>query len=385
MIATSSYRRVAGVAGAVAEVQIWSAPDGTLLSTMETDNHPIAALEFSPDGFLLAAGTWGYHTYLWKSTNWERTHALPAPDHGTYNAVDSVAFSPNGSRVAAGARDGHVSVYDTATGALLADIETQGGGVRALEFLPDGDRIVAIGDDKLLRVLSGSAGTVQLTLNGHNAIGWCLNVLNDDIVLSGSVDGTIRAWCLDPSLTREIVEIPSRTESAEWSRDGRTLYTATFSPDGVLLATTSDDKTIRLWSVADGSLLRTLEGHGGATKSAEFLPDGRLVSCANDATVRVWDCGTGAEIRKSNLSEASLYRVVVSPDGKRVAASGMRVHIIDSENGTVLMKRHGHHGSIWNLAFSPDGRTLASFSTERALVLSHTESASERFAQRMAR
>jgi WD40 repeat protein len=63
-----------------------------------------------------------------------------------------------------------------------------------------------------------------------------------------------------------------------------------FSPDGRLLASGSDDKTIKLWEVASGSLVRTLSGHTNDVRSVAFSPDGRLLaSGSDDKTIKLWD------------------------------------------------------------------------------------------------
>jgi hypothetical protein len=70
-----------------------------------------------------------------------------------------------------------------------------------------------------------------------------------------------------------------------------------WSPGGTLIATGSDDRTVRLWEAASGQLLCTLEGRAGAVRSVAWAPDGgQLASGADDGTVRLWNSMTGEEL-----------------------------------------------------------------------------------------
>lgn len=108
-----------------------------------------------------------------------------------------------------------------------------------------------------------------------------------------------------------------------------TVLSMTFSPDGNILETSCEDGKVRLWSVPDWKLLRTLSGNLGPVHWAEFSPDGHyLASAGEDDTVRIWDVSTGKLLQTLEESKQPLLTVAFSPDGHYLAAtSENEVHV----------------------------------------------------------
>jgi WD40 repeat protein len=150
------------------------------------------------------------------------------------------------------------------------------------------------------------------------------------------------------------------------------VYSVAFSPDGRLLASGDWDKTIKLWDVATGSLVRTLKGHTGGVNSVAFSPDGRLLaSGSGDGTIKLWDVATGSLVRTLSGHTNNVNSVAFSPDG-RLLASGSddnTIKLWEVASGSEVRTLTGHTGDVTSVAFRPDGRLLASGSWDKTIKL----------------
>ncbi len=146
-----------------------------------------------------------------------------------------------------------------------------------------------------------------------------------------------------------------------------------FSPDGTKLASASWDKSgeaggVKLWDVATGQNIATLQGHTDGGNSVAFSPDGTvLASGSYDETVKLWKVSTGQNIATLQGHRGAVYSVAFSINGTKIASGARgnfpeegKLKLWDVETGRNLATLHRHTDGVYSVAFSPDGTVLAS-------------------------
>jgi len=281
---------------------------------------------------------------------------------GHSGSVTCLAISPDGRLLASGSWDNTVRLWSLPDGRLLKTLKGHRGSVWCLAISPDG-RILASGsNDKTVRLWSLPDGRLLKTLKGHRDWVFSLAITPDGQVLaSGSKDKTVRLWSLPDG--RLLKTLKGHRGS---------VWCLAISPDGRLLASGNGDHTVRLWSLPDGSPLKTLEGHNSPVSCLAISPDGRLLASGSyDNTVRLWSLPEGSPLKTLGGHSNWVYCLAISPDG-RLLASGSNdetVRLWSLPDGRLLKTLKGHRDSVWCLAISPDGRLLASGSWDNTVRL----------------
>ncbi len=198
----------------------------------------------------------------------------------------------------------------------------------------------------------------------------CVNCVvfspNGKILASASNDETIKLW--DVKSGREIRTLNEHTNY---------VNSVSFSPNGKILASSSDDETIKLWNVETGHEIKTLEGHKYSVNSVSFSPNGKILASGSwDNTIKLWDIKNMKKIRTLKGHKYDVNSVSFNPKNGKILASGSDDETIKFwhiEKRRALRTLEGHKYSVNSVSFSPNGKILASGSGDNTIKLWNVE------------
>lgn len=264
----------------------------------------VPLVKFSPNGDLILTSGIDGTVRLWDRAGHQiRGVAVPG-----VNAA-KIAFSPLGHSVAIANSMGLVQIWDVDTG-TFKELGHHQDGVIHLAFSPDGKRLGTASADKVAKVWDVASGAVT-DLRGHDfAVTWVSFSPYRNSIATGSMDHRLRFWD------------EGSTEPRTYDVSGFMIGGLSFLPDGTSLLGYNGGSQARLWDIASGKTERIFRGHRGSITSLALAQEGKVfATSSDDRTVRLYDIETG-ESRVMGVHEGVVRAVGIDPHGQWAVSVG---------------------------------------------------------------
>ncbi|MBW4642538.1 MAG: caspase family protein [Goleter apudmare HA4340-LM2] len=377
-------------------IKLWRI-DGSLLKTWNAHNGWVNTVNFSPDGQIIASGGEDDLVKLWQTGDGKLIKTIT----GHKERVTCIKFSHDGKIIASASGDKTIKVWNR-QGEFLQTIEGSTNQINSISLSHDSQLLAAADADGMLKIWSIKDKfpieyILKQNLPGHGAQITDISFSRDGkIIASASADKTVKLWQVNniaktsyPGSFYSVSFHPKRRLFAAAGWDGnikiwqnntvlktisgnkRIIFAVDFSSNGKTLASASDDKTIKLWDVENGSLITTLTGHTERVTSISLSHDGKLLAAGSaDKTIKLWRLTDGKLLQTFKGNTEEITSISFSPDGQMLASGDydntVRLWRLD---GSLVKSLPGHGLAIASVKFSPDGKVLASASMDNTIKL----------------
>jgi len=370
-------------------ITLWNAGNGARERTLPGAEGAVLALAVSRNGVLVAAGGADQTIRIYQFANGKVLGQFKAP-----GPVRSLSFSPNNQALTGACADKSVLAWNVAYnpgqplgpdfGKPIATL-AHSGPATAVFFAPDGTHFFSSSQDQTIKDWKLASDVPQKNFGHPNLVDAVAFNSTGTLLATGCHDGNFRIW--DIAKGQPAQTIPAHIAMNQPSP----IYGIAWSPDDKQLLTASYDRSMKLWNAADGKLAREFKGfkekefekgHHDGVFSAAFSPDGKFIaSGSSDRTVKLWNVADGTVVREfvnPNVSPPAsalpgpapahpgwVYSVRFTPDGKQLVSAGNAprgrgyLAVWSVADGKLLHGEELSLGPIYSVAVSPDGKLLA--------------------------
>ena len=436
------------------KIKLWNADEGLLVRTIGSHDGTVECITFTSDGSRLISAARDQTITIWPVDEREEPRSFKQPFAHVYrfslspddrhlaliaggspkgggkvlvyelatgklvrelegisSFASAVEYSPEGSKIVAGTYDGSIITWNAATGELIEDRKLHENYITAISFNTAGTQLASACSDiqKMGGAGSGEVVVCDQTGFGNNIIfrghherirDVVFDRLGNHIATAG-YDHTVRVW--DTRKRKSSVPIPTdqgTTFDISINKNNSLLATAgrdvkiwdsknnqqvfqfkghskwinhvAFSSDGIHVASGGRDEPVLVWDSTTGKEVDRYEGHQGEVKSVQFHPDGKRVISTDEKNVFVWNVFDGADGFSVTYSRGGSPVTYAAGDvsGKCIAVGHQNglIKLID-EKSKAIKKLGAHRSAITSLQFSPVDKVLASTSIDGSAKL----------------
>ncbi|HAC89157.1 MAG TPA: hypothetical protein DCF63_00780, partial [Planctomycetaceae bacterium] len=324
----------------------------------QDDLNDVRCVAFSPDSKYLACSTFDGQVFVWQTRDWELVARYAAPS----KRVGSLEFCPDGDSILLSMISGPTQIWDVRTGQVRRSIPAHYPSTLYASCNVQGDLIATTGSDAKVRLWSVASQTEPLRYRVQsNFISDIVMIPNTNLVATGSTRNIASSGMGDKQYFVHLFDHTNGKTSRILKGHEDWISKLSITPDGQVLASTSHDGKVKLWSVAKGDCLHTLSGHSAPLIGAVFLDRQTLVSACQLGQLKFWDVSTGTNTRQRDTQLMGASSIVASSQTVWLAlgnANGeIRIWNVDSPEHCIELQ--GHTGLINCMDFSDDGTQLA--------------------------